>query len=131
MRYKNIKVLSINPVVYLGEEYRHNHWAVNQKIFKEKIKDLHFDVSFGIECPIEDLIDVQINYEDTLEPLARKDTIDKIFKVTKELIIVFRDTVKINIYLDDYIENVGNSIDMTIEEFTDWLREELNDYNNK
>lgn len=130
MNYKNIKVLEISPVVYLGEEFKNNDWKVNQRIFKDKIKDLEFKYGFGIECPIEDLICVQIDYKDTFEPLAKHDTIDKIFNVTNELLKVFGDKVKINLYLDDYIEGEGNSIDMTITEFAKWLREELDRYEN-
>lgn len=128
MKYKNIKVLEINPVVYLGEKFKNNDWRENQKIFKEKIKDLDFQVGFGIECPIEDLICVQVDYTDTLEPLAKMDTIDKIFSVTNELLKVFAHSVKVNIYLDGYIEDGSNSIDMTITEFVKWLQEELKEY---
>lgn len=128
MKYKNIKVSYISPVVYLGEEFKNNDWRDNQKIFKEKIKELNFGVGFGCECPIEDLIVVQVDYEDDLEPLAKMDTIDKIFNVTNELLKVFEDSLKINLYLDGYIEAEGNSIDMTISEFVRWLSEELRSY---
>lgn len=130
MKYKGVKVLYINPAVYLGEEFKNNDWRDNQKIFKEKIKSLDFGVGFGYECPIEDLIDIQVDYRDNLEPLAQMDTIDKIFNVTNELLKVFEDKVKINLHLDDYIEGEGNSIDMTITEFVKWLREELDGYEN-
>lgn len=125
MRYENIKVLEINPVVYLGEEFKNNDWRDNQKLFKERIKDLDFNVSFGIECPIEDLIYVQVDYEDNFEPLAKMDTIDKIFSVTNELLKVFESNVKVNLYLDSYMKNGDNSVDMTITEFVRWLYEEV------
>lgn len=124
MKYKNIKVKEINPVVYLGDEFVNNNWKENQRIFKEKIKDLNFKVEFGFECPIDDLIVVQIDYDDDFEPLAKESTIDNIFSVTNELLKVFKESVKINLYLDDFLEE-GNSIDLTIAEFIIWLTEEL------
>lgn len=131
VKYENIKVLEINPVVYLGEEFTDNDWRYNQKIFKEKVRDLDFEVGFSIECPIEDLIYVQVDYDDDFEPLAKKETIDKIFSVSKELIKLFEDNVKINLYLDDYMEDGSNSVDMSIEEFTVWLKSELSKYESK
>lgn len=128
MNYKGVKVLYINPTVYLGEDFKNNDWRDNQRIFKEKIKNLNFGVGFGYECPIDDLIDIQVDYEDNLEPLAKMDTIDKIFSVTNELLKVFGDNVKMNLYLDNYIKDEGNSIDMTITKFVQWLLEELNRY---
>lgn len=124
MKYKNIKVKEIIPVVYLGDEFVNNDWRENQRIFKEKIKDLNFKAGFGFECPIDDLIVVQIDYNDDFEPLAKESTIDDIFSVTNELLKVFKESVKINLYLDDFLEE-GNSIDLTIAEFIIWLTEEL------
>ena len=125
MKYKNIKVLEINPVVYLGEEFKNNDWRDNQKLFKERIKDLDFNVSFEIECPLEDLIYVQVDYEDDFEPLIKMNTIDKIFRVTNELLKVFENNVKVNLYLDSYMKNGDISVDMTITEFVRWLYEEV------
>lgn len=127
MDYKNVKVLEITPVVYLGEEFKDNNWRDNQSIFNQKIKGLNFKVGFGIECPIADLICVQVEYEDTLEPLVKEDTMDKIFSVINELLKVFKD-VKINLYLDDFIEGGYNSVDLDIKEFTDYLFEELSKF---
>lgn len=121
MNYRGIKVLFISPVVYLGEEFKNNHWKDNEKIFKNRIKNLNFISGIRWECPIEDLIVLSVDYEDDLI-----DTLIKIFNTINELLKVFnKDKVKINLYLENlYLDN-GDSIDMTIVEFIEWVCEEL------
>lgn len=127
MKYKDIKILEINPIVYLGEEFKDNTFIENQNIFKDKIKDLQFTQDFSFECPIEDMISIHIDYEDKFEPMIKENTVDKIFGIVNELMKVI-DDVKINIYLDGYIENEGNSIDLNIKEFVDYLTEEISKF---
>lgn len=131
MVYENLKVLEISLSVYLGDEYKNNNWKDNQEIFKDKIKDLSFDYPFSFECPIEDLICVQLDYEDSLEPLAKAQTVDNIYNVYGELMKVFGEDVKINIYLDGYLENGDNCVDMGYKEFADWLKMQLKEYENQ
>lgn len=121
MNYRGIKVLFISPVVYLGEEFKNNHWKDNEKIFKNRIKNLNFISGIRWECPIEDLIVLSVDYEDDLI-----DILIKIFNTINELLKVFnKDEVKINLYLENlYLDN-GDSIDMTIVEFIEWVCEEL------
>ena len=64
---------------------------------------------------------LSVDYEDDLI-----DTLIKIFNTINELLKVFnKDEVKINLYLENlYLDN-GDSIDMTIVEFIEWVCEEL------
>lgn len=130
MKYKNVKVLEINPVVYLGEDFKNNDWKVNQNIFKEKIKDINFEYGFSFECPVGDMICINIDYEDKFEPLLKENTIDMIFSVFNQLLKVFKENVKINLHLDDFIDGIGNSVDMNIEELVEYLQEEIKEYEN-
>lgn len=130
MVYENLKVLEISLSVYLGDEYKNNDWKENQEIFQDKIKDLSFDYPFSFECPIEDLICVQLDYKDSLEPLAKAQTIDNVYSVYGELMKVFGEDVKINIYLDGYLKDGSNSVDMSYQEFFGWLKNELKNYEN-
>lgn len=123
MKYENVKVLEINPVVYLGEEFIKNDWKINQNIFKGKIEGLHFKCFFNYECPIKDMISISVDYSDDFEPLAKTSTIDNILGVINELLKVFSD-VKVNLHLDNFIEEKGNSIDLDIKEFINYLMEE-------
>lgn len=124
MKYKDIKILDINPVVYLGEDFKDMNFKYNQEYFKRKISDLKFPYGFSYECPIEDMISIGIDYEDDFEPIIKENTVEKIFAVINELLKVFSKNVKINFYLDGLIEGVGNSIDMDIIEFVNYLKEE-------
>ena len=126
MKYRDIKVLEINPVVYLGEDFKNKDYKFNEEYFKNQIKNLEFRYAFNYECPIEDMISVRIEYEDDFTPIIQEKTVEKILSVTNELLKVFGKGVKINLYLDDFIEKVGNSIDMEIDEFTKYLQEETN-----
>ena len=117
MNYRGIKVLFISPVVYLGEEFKNNHWKDNEKLFKNRIKNLNFMFGIKWECPIEDLIMLSVDYEDDLDPIIKIDTLIKIFNTVNELLKVFdKDKVKMNLYLDNC-----DSIDMTVVEFIGWL----------
>ncbi|ENK1244751.1 hypothetical protein P9J83_18200 [Clostridium sporogenes] len=130
MKYKNVKVLEISPVVYLGKEFRNNDWKVNQNIFKEKVKDIKFEYGFGFECPIGDMINIQIDYKDEFQPLAKESTIDMILSIFNQLLKVFKENVKINLHLDGFIDGVVNSVDMNIKEFVEYLQEEIKEYEN-
>lgn len=125
MKYKGIKVLEINPVVYLGEKFKNNDWRDNQAFFEEKIEDLNFEHNLEFECPIGDLIYIFVNYKDSLEISTKKDTINRILSVSNELMKVFGDNVKINICLAEYIEDGYNSMDISVVEFSKWLHEEV------
>jgi hypothetical protein len=130
MKYKNVNVLEINPVIYLGEEFKNNYFKENQNIFKNKIKQLRFNHNFWYENPIDDMISMYVEYDDDFIPLAKESTIDRIFGVVNELLKVFTE-VKINLHLVDFIEGEGNSIDLNIKDFTEYLLEELNKYESK
>lgn len=124
MKYKDIKILDINPVVYLGEDFKDKDFKYNQNCFKRKIKNSVFAYGFGYECPIEDMISISVDYKDDFEPIIQEKTLVKILSVTNELLKIFGENVKINLYLDKSIEGIGNSLDMDIKEFFDYLREE-------
>ena len=127
MYYKDSKILEINPVVYLGEKFKDNNFKENQEFFKNKIRNAKFQYDFSFECPIEDLIHVHVDYRDNFIPLAKKDTLNRVSEVFKELSTIFKD-VKINLYLDDYIEGIGNSVDLDYEEFDEYLLKTLDEF---
>jgi len=131
MKYKEVKVLEINPVVYLGEDFKDKDFRYNQNCFKRKIENSKFAYGFGYECPIEDMISISVYYEDYFEPIIKEDTLEKILSVTNELLKTFEENVKINLHLDKSIEGIGNSLDMDIKEFFDYLMEETKKFESK
>lgn len=131
MKYKDVKVLEINPVVYLGEDFKDKNFKYNQDYFKSKIKDCSFAYGFGFECPIEDMVSIHVDYKDDFEPIIREKTLEKILFVTNELLKIFGENVKINLYLDKSIEGIGNSIDIDIKEFFDYFMEETKKFESK
>lgn len=131
MKYKEVKILEINPVVYLGDDFKVKDFRYNQNHFKSKIKETEFAYGFGYECPIGDMISMQVDYEDNFEPIIKQDTTEKIFAITNELIKIFGKNVKINLYLDKSIEGIGNSLDMEVKEFFEYLMEETKKFESK
>lgn len=127
MKYKDVKVLEINLVVYLGEKFKNNGWKENQLIFKDIVEKLDLKNSISWECPIEDLIYIYIDdNKDDLDPLPLESTVENIFSVVTEL-LEGGFIPKINILLDEFIEE-GNSIDLEFNEFIEWLQKEIKDF---
>lgn len=110
MKYKNVEVESLSLTCFLGDMFKEIDFKSNQDFFMEQIKGFSFNC--GIECPIEDLICVYINDVSG----TGKNDIKTIVKACEEMKKYFDDTF-INLYLEDFIDGEGNSIDLTIDEF--------------
>lgn len=140
MKYKGIEVLAINPVVYLGEEFKDKSFKYNEEYFKEKIKDLKFSYSFSYECPIDDVVVIGFDYEDDLKPFIKNGSIKRIITTVNELSKVFGENVRVQILLKGYFEetaNLGqmnpeemsNCTDIELAEFMKYLYEEIEKLN--
>lgn len=123
MFYKNLKVLDIEPVIYLGSKSK--NWKDNQLYVKkelEKVKD-KIKGSWGIECPINDMVLIYLPYQNSYDKDTNEVNVDVNYLIDAYYILreVF-DNVKINFYLDGSIDNVGNNFDMDIDEFKQYLQ---------
>ena len=125
MLYENVKVLDINPTIYLGEECKNNDWKINEQEVVRKLKRNSFDFKWNVECPIDDMVLIGIENDDKYEPIIKTETIDHIFTIINKALEVFNpEQVKIQLYLDGYIDEIGNCIDLNIKEFISWLEKE-------
>lgn len=108
MLFKGVKVLDVNLVVYLKEKatenFKDNENYVAEAIVKEDITD------FGVENPIDDMVYIYLYYVDEV-----LDT-DKFSKIYEMLKRIFPE-VKVNLGLDNCLDGVGNTVDLTLEEF--------------
>lgn len=109
LKYKNIKVEWVTISIYLGDEFKNNHWKINEKYACKKLSETGL-TNFSVECPIEDLICVQ--FAETPE------NVEKFYNKAKS---VFNE-VFVNLYLDGYLEE-GNSIDISLDEYMKLLKE--------
>ncbi len=107
MLYKGVKVLEINPVVYIKDKAVES-WKDNEKYVSEKMLEIGFE-NFGVENPINDLVYIYFQNRNWSIETGLSETYEKLTKIF--------DEVKINIHLDDFIEGLGNSIDLTLNEF--------------
>lgn len=113
MLYKDKSVEFIQLVSYIGNEHVNKTYKENQKFFKERISGkLSFSCSF--ECPIEDMICV--NHKDTPSIGDTEEDRKALLYGLNELKQVFPNTF-INLHLSGFVEDEGNSIDLTGEEF--------------
>lgn len=142
MKYRGVEILAINPVVYLGEEFKNNNFKYNEEYFKEKIKDLKFSYSFSYECPIDDVVVIGFNYNDNYNPFIKNSSIRRIITTVNELSNILGENVKVQILLKGYleetvnlgqinIEEMSNCIDMELTEFIKYLYEEIEKLNLK
>lgn len=123
MNYKNVKVLSIEPVIFLGKDFINNNYRNNEEYVLNKINGFEFKSELGIECPSEDMVFIQLAQYDDYDPIIMQDTMEIIMDTLDKLIKVF-DDVKINLYLDGYIDGHGNNVDLSIKEFIEWSMDE-------
>lgn len=121
MMYKGVKVLDIEPIIYLGDKAK--DWSYNQKYVQKELGKVKHKDSWGIESPIDDMVCIYLPYRDkTYNPTTEESTVDVEYLIEAYYILkqVF-DNVQINFYLDNDIEGVGNNFDMTIEEFKEYI----------
>lgn len=129
MKYKGVEILAINPVVYLGEEFKNNNFKYNEEYFKEKIKGLKFTYSFSYECPIDDIVVIGFDYEDDFNPFIKNGSIRRrIITTVNELSKVFDENVKVQILLSDCFEETANLGQINIEEKTNCIDIELTEF---
>lgn len=129
MLYKNVKILEIEPVIYLGDKAK--DWKYNQEYVKKKLEKVEHKIKgiWGIESPIDDMVLIYLPYqnnwnEETDEVEADVDYLINAYEILKEIF----DDVKINFLLDDYVDG-GNSFDMSIEEFKQYNQIQKNQSN--
>lgn len=121
MLYKGIKVLDIEPVIYLRDKAKDCKY--NQLYVQKKLQSLENKVidNWGIECPINDMVLIYLPYrnncDETNEVNIDVDYLINSYNILKEVF----ENVEINFYLDMNIDGVGNSFDMSIGEFEQYL----------
>lgn len=123
MNYKNVKVLSIEPVIFLGKDFINNDYRDNEKYVLNKLEGLSFKSELGLECPAEDMVFIQLAHGDDYDPIIKYNTMELIMDTLDKLIKKFNN-VKVNLYLNGYINGCGNSVDLSIKEFIEWSMEE-------
>lgn len=128
MLYKNVKVLDIGPVIYLGKkakDWKYNELYVKKELMKVEQK---YEGYWGIESPIDDMVLIYLPYQrnrdkETYEAKVDVDYLINAYEILKEVF----DDVQINFYLDHDIEGIGNSFDMSIEEFKQYNQIQKNE----
>ena len=114
MLYKDIKVEQVDVAIYLGEEYKDKNWKENERLVFDKLIESGLD-NFGAECVGNDLVYIYT------------EEVTRVYMYARDL---FSD-VKINIYLDDYIEEddgtTYNALDLTYEEYLALLNKQGKD----
>jgi hypothetical protein len=115
MLYKNVEVTEINPVVYIKDKATESFKA-NEKYVLNKLVILGFN-TFGVENPIDDLVYIYFQNKDWT-----KET-ELLSDVYKKLSGVFPE-VKVNLHLNEFIEYVGNSVDLSLDEFLSILEQD-------
>ena len=117
MKYKNVEISFIQLVTYMGDEFKDNTSHDNQTIFKNKIRRNKFPYNFSFECPIEDMICINIDDVSGFTKEGRKELINALNELKK----IYGKSF-INLSLDDFIDGEGNCIDLTEVEFLEILR---------
>jgi hypothetical protein len=112
MLYKGVKVEQINLVIYLKEKKR-EHWKDNERLVLNWLRENK--ISAGVENPIDDLVYIYLFEDDEVKD-NMKLLSDVYTKIKKEY-----NEVKINLHLDGFIEEEGNSIDLSLEDFKQLL----------
>ena len=113
MLYKGAKVIEINPVVYIKDKAT-KVWKENERYVLNKMVDLGFE-NFGVENPIDDLVCIYFKDKDWI---IETELLSIIYKKLNDNF----EEVKVNLYLDDSIKGIGNSVDLELEEFLNILK---------
>lgn len=121
MLYKNVKVIDIEPVIYLGDKAK--DWKYNQLYVKKELEKVahKFDGNWGIESPIDDMVLIYMPYQTNYNKETNEVKVDINYLINSyEILKEVFDDVKINFYLSDYVDG-GNTFDMSIEEFKKYI----------
>lgn len=110
MIYKGIEVSFIQLVSYLGDEYKDKDFKEVQSHFKKQIKKYKFPYGCSFECPVEDMVCINLDGMN-IEDAGKR----KLLEALHELKKIFSDSY-INLNLEDFLPE-GNTIDLTGEEF--------------
>lgn len=113
LKYKNINVKQISISVCLGSEYKEKDFRENQELFKNMVAKLNFGYGFSYECPIEDLICVYPDFKSNEALCSLYGTFSEKF-----------GEIKVNLLLDDFLEDQCNSIDLSLDEYQELLKSE-------
>lgn len=107
MLYKGIKVEEINPIVYIKDKASKD-WKENEIYVADKMVAAGIS-NFGVENAIDDMVYIYLSFDCVKEP----ELLSNIYNTLKS---IFEEVV-INLLLDGHIEGIGNTVDITIEEY--------------
>lgn len=105
MLYKGVKVNWISLIVDL-EKYSDN-WKVNERFVLSELDKLGIDLP--VENPIEGLVYIEL-------PSDKEYDIEYVSDVFNAIKVRF-DNVKVNLLLDEFIDGIGNTVDIELEEY--------------
>lgn len=105
MLYKGVKVNWISLIVDL-EKYSDN-WKVNERFVLSELDKLGIDLP--VENPIEGLVYIELPSDKEYDT----EYVSDVFNAIK----VRFDNVKVNLLLDEFIDGIGNTVDIELEEY--------------
>lgn len=126
--FEGVLVSEINVACYLGKKKKNAHWGSNEIIVYEAIEKININslINKGlikncdVECPIGDLVYIYLGLDFDSEKngkVTRKD-LEVIKKVVRGVKADKRiKDVYVNLYLDDFLPDGGNSVDLTLDLF--------------
>lgn len=105
MLYKGVKVNWISLIVDL-EKYSDN-WKVNERFVLSELDKLGIDLP--VENPIEGLVYIELPSDKEYDT----EYVSDVFNAIKTRF----NNVKVNLYLDESIDGIGNTLDIELEEY--------------
>lgn len=105
MLYKGVKVNQVGLTVDL-EEYSED-WRVNERFVLSELDKL--EINLGVENPIEGLVYIYL-------PESKEYDVEYVSDVFNAIKVRF-DNVKVNLLLDEFIDGIGNTVDIELEEY--------------
>lgn len=105
MLYKGVKVNQVGLTVDL-EEYSED-WRVNERFVLSELDKL--EINLGVENPIEGLVYIYL-------PSDKEYDTEYVSDVFNAIKVKF-DNVKVSLLLDEFIDGIGNAVDVELEEY--------------
>ena len=105
MLYKGVKVNQISLIVDL-EEYSED-WRENERFVLSELDKLEIDL--GVENTIEGLVYIYL-------PDGKEYDVKYVLDTFYAIKVRF-DNVKVNLLLDEFIDGIGNTVDIELEEY--------------
>lgn len=103
MLYKGVKVNQISLIVDL-EEYSED-WRENERFVLSELDKLEIDL--GVENTIEGLVYIYL-------PDGKEYDVEYVLDTFYAIKVRF-DNVKVNLLLDEFIDGIGNTVDVELE----------------